>query len=70
MARNNQVGLLTFDDTINTTIPIRPLMDNRFAMADAVHEMRARGETALYDAIKVSIEMTAAAEGEENAIRP
>jgi Ca-activated chloride channel family protein len=69
MARNNQVGLVTFDDSINITIPVGPLMDNRFAMADAVHEMRARGETALYDAIKVSVEMTAAAEGEENAIR-
>ena len=69
MARNNQVGLVTFDDTINTTIPIGPLMDNRFDMVDAVLEMRARGETALYDAIKVGIEMTDAAEGEGNAIR-
>ena len=69
MARNNQVGLLTFDDTVSTIIPVEPLMDNRFAIADAVHAMQARGETALYDAIKASIEMTAAAEGEENAIR-
>ena len=31
--------------------------------------MRARGETALYDAIKRGIEMTDAAKGEEDAIR-
>jgi Ca-activated chloride channel family protein len=69
MADNNQVGLVTFDDSTNTIIPVRPLQDNRFIIADAVHEMRARGETALYDAIKSGIEMTIAADGEDNAIR-
>ena len=69
MARNNQVGLVTFGDTINNTIPVGPLAHNRFAMADAVHEMRARGETALYEAIRAGIEMTDAAEGAADAIR-
>ncbi len=69
MARNNQVGFLTFDDTINTTIPVGPLMDNHWDIEDAILELRAGGETALYDAIKAGIEMTEAAEGEEHAIR-
>ena len=69
MARNNQVGLLTFDDAVNSTIAVGPLRNNRFDMADAVHDIRARGETALYDAINAGIDMTASAAGEENAIR-
>ena len=60
---------MTFGDAINTTIPVGPLMDNRFTLADAVHEARAGGATALYDAIKTDIEMSASAEGAENAIR-
>jgi len=55
MAENNQVGLVTFDDAINTTIPIGPLAENRFAMADAVHDMQSGGQTALYDAIVAGI---------------
>ena len=69
MARNNQVGLITFDDTVDASIPVAPLVTNRFAIADAIHEIRARGETALYDAIKAGIEMTDGAEGEGDAIR-
>ena len=69
MARNNQVGLITFDDTVNASIPVAPLVTNRFAIADAIHEMRARGETALYNAIRSGIQMTDAAEGDAGAIR-
>ena len=69
MARNNQVGLVTFDDTVNARIPVAPLVTNRFAIADAIHEMRARGETALYDAIRSGIQMTDAAAGDAGAIR-
>ena len=69
MARNNQVGLVTFDDEIRARIPVVPLAKNRFTMADTVHEMRAGGGTALYDAIGAGIEMTDAAEGEDGAIR-
>ncbi len=60
---------MTFDDAVNTTIPVGPLEDNLYTVANAVHEMRARGETALYDAIKTAIEMTDMVDGEENAIR-
>ena len=69
MARNNQVGLVTFDDTVNARIQVAPLVTNRFAIADAIHEMRARGETALYDAIRSGIQMTDAAAGDVGAIR-
>ena len=69
MRRNNQVGLVTFSDGVSTRITVAPLAQNRFTMADTVHEVRAWGETALYDAIRAGIEMTDAAEGEEAAIR-
>ena len=69
MAQNNQVGLLTFANAVNTTIPVGPLAENRFAIADAAHEMRAGGETTLYDAIKRGVEMTDAAAGSPDAIR-
>ena len=69
MSRNNQVGLVIFDDQVNTRIPVAPLVEGRFEIADAVEGMRARGSTALYDAIKAGIEMTDVAEGESYAIR-
>ena len=69
MARNNQVGFLSFDDNIDIRISVEPLASNRFRIADAVDEMRAGDSTALYDAIRAGIEMTDAAPGEENAIR-
>ena len=69
MAKNNQVGLVTFDDAVNTRTPMAPLAENRFGMADAAQEMRARGSTALYSAIKAGVEMTDAAPGDPDAIR-
>ena len=69
MATNNQVGFLSFDDLVNTTIPVAPLSTNRFLITDEVDRLRARGVTALYEAIRTGIEMTDAAEGEEDAIR-
>jgi len=69
MAAENQVGFITFSDEINSLIPVAPLSDNQFLISEEIHEMRERGETALYDAIKKGIEMTDAVEGEEDAIR-
>ncbi len=69
MAANNQVGLVAFDNEVHSRVPVGPLAQNRFAIADAVHALRAGGETALYDAIKAGIEMTDTAEGPPNAIR-
>ena len=69
MAKNNQVGLLTFAETIRTRTPVAPLAENRFIIADTVQEIRASGGTALYEAIKAGIYMTDAATGDPDAIR-
>ena len=68
-ARKNQVGLVTFNDTITASIPVAPLDEYRLKIADAVSQAQARGESALYDAIEVGIRMTDEAQGEEEAIR-
>ena len=69
MAENNQIGFLSFSSDIGIQIPIGPLTANRFRIADAVENMRAQANTALYDAIRAAIEMTDAAPGEPDAIR-
>ena len=68
-ARNNKVGLVTFNDAVNTLIPVAPLAENRLKVADAVHEASAVGESALYEAIKAGVEMTDGASGQPDAIR-
>jgi Ca-activated chloride channel family protein len=69
MAKNNQVGLVTFDDVIRTSIPVAPLSESRLKIADAVHKEEAQGEGALYDAIKAGIEETDKAGGDADSIR-
>ena len=69
MAVNNQVGFLTFSDSLVTRIPVAPLAQNRYVIANAVADMKVLSYTALYDAIKAGIEMTDAARGDEGAIR-
>jgi Ca-activated chloride channel family protein len=69
MAKNSQVGFLTFSNNVSNLIPVGPLDVNRYSIANAVRKMRAQSETALYDGIKRGIELTDQAEGEANAIR-
>ena len=69
MARNNQVGLLGFNDAVHTRVPVAPMAENGFKIVEGVRAMRARGSTALYDAIQEGIELTDQAEGPEDAIR-
>jgi Ca-activated chloride channel homolog len=69
MAKNNQVGLVTFDTAVNTRVPVAPLNQNRFQLANSVRSLREAGQTALYDAIKTGVEMADAASGDEDAIR-
>ncbi len=69
MAKNNQVGFIGFNETNHTEVPVAPMAGNGFKIAAEVRGIRARGETALYDAIKAGIEMIDAAEGPEDAIR-
>ena len=69
MAATNQVGFLSFDDKVYDPIPVAPLAENHTAIENAVLQLQAGGETALYDAIKKGIEMTDAVPGEADAIR-
>jgi len=69
MAANNQVGFLSFNSEIGIQIPIGPLTANRYSIADAVENMRAQEQTALYDAVGAGIEMTDNAPGDPDAIR-
>ena len=75
MAQNNHVGLISFDDEVNTRVPPAPLVDenggsfHKFTIRDAVLAVRPGGQTALYDAIEAGIELTDAAEGAPDAIR-
>lgn len=69
MAKNNQMGLIIFSDEIRTVIPVGPVDENKFAFADAMEEVRAGGETALNDAIKLAIEMVDEVDGDPDAIR-
>jgi Ca-activated chloride channel family protein len=69
MAKNNQVGFLTFSDTVGNVVPVKPLAQNRFLIANLVQDIKVQGNTALYDAIKTGIEMTDTVEGVDNAIR-
>ncbi|MEE8148698.1 MAG: vWA domain-containing protein, partial [Longimicrobiales bacterium] len=69
MATNNQVGFVSFADTIDVEVPVAALRVSRYEIGGAVKELRARGDTALYDAIRVGIEMTEAAAGPADAIR-
>jgi Ca-activated chloride channel family protein len=68
-SKNNHVGLVTFSDSIVSTIPIGPIAENRFTIAEAVEKMRAQGGTGLYDAIKAGIEMSDAAGLDDEAPR-
>jgi Ca-activated chloride channel homolog len=69
MARNNRVGFLTFSDTVDNQVPVAPLTQNRYIIANTVKKMQVVGSTALYDAIKSGIQMTDKAEGDADAIR-
>ena len=69
MATNNQVGFLSFGDTVGTRVPVAPLKTNKFLIAGAVDELKVGGQTALYDAIAAGIEMTDAVAGDADAIR-
>ncbi|MBI2863850.1 MAG: VWA domain-containing protein [Chloroflexi bacterium] len=68
-AKNNRVGLVTFSDAVSARVPVAPLAESRFAIADAARKLQSGGQTALFDAVKAGIEMTDAAAGDENAIR-
>ena len=69
MARNNQVGLVTFNAEVKPEVPVGTIVFNGGKIVDAVREARAQGESALYEAIKAGIHMTDVFPGEAEAIR-
>jgi hypothetical protein len=69
MAQNNQVGLITFSSTVIDVVPVKPLAQNRYSIANTAKGLRAQAGTSLYDGIKAGIDLTDKAVGEENAIR-
>ncbi len=69
MAAHNQVGLITFASEVGTPSATAPLSENKGALGDVVFGMEAIGQTALYAAIKVGIEVTDRVEGPIEAIR-
>jgi Ca-activated chloride channel family protein len=68
-ANNNQVGLLTFSDTVDIAVRPSPLRDSRFEIADAIDRMVADGSTALYDAVGYGIDLSDEADGDARATR-
>lgn len=51
------IGLVTFSARVDVRVPIGPLSNNRFVLAQAIDELRAGGETALFEAAKRGLEM-------------
>ena len=64
MAPNNQVGFLSFADQVQPGVDVAPLTENKFLIAEAVDELKADGQTALYDAISAGVQMTDAVDGD------
>ena len=65
----NQVGLVTFSDTVQTEIAPSPIQKSKYDIADAITEMRAKGETALFDAVQRAVELTDGVAGDPRATR-
>ena len=66
---HDQVGLVIFSDRVTTTVPVGPIGDVRYQVADAVDKSQARGGTALYDAIAAGVKMVDDASVAGDAIR-
>lgn len=57
MSVNNHVGLVTFSNTIQNVVEIAPITENKFDLAEVIESARAGGNTSLYDAVKMAVEM-------------
>jgi hypothetical protein len=69
MAQDNQVGLLAFDREIVTLEPVAPLTRNRGPLSQAVRELRAGSNTALFDALREGIRMADEADSSIHGVR-
>lgn len=50
----DRVGLITFDSEARVATPMAPLSENRIALQSAIGDMRARGKTAVFDALELA----------------
>jgi Ca-activated chloride channel homolog len=50
----DRVGLVTFDSSARVDVPLAPLTENRIALQTAIGDMRARGKTAVFDALELA----------------
>ena len=70
MLTSNQVGLLSFGDTVRPGVSVGTLtVENQHAIGAEIDNLEAKGETALYDAIRAGIEMTDSLAGQPTSIR-
>lgn len=69
VAPHNLVGLVTFSDRVKDVVQIALIQDNKFRVAEIIEHARADGGTALYDAVKVGIDMADGVALQEDAIR-
>ncbi|HMQ31546.1 MAG TPA: VWA domain-containing protein [Chloroflexaceae bacterium] len=50
----DRVGLITFDSEARVAAPMEPLTENRMALQGEIASMRARGKTAVFDALELA----------------
>ncbi len=62
-SKHTHVGLITFDSRVETLVPLGPLPETRFPISEAVDQLAAGGQTALYDALKRAVEMVDSYDG-------
>jgi len=54
---NTHVGVVTFSSGVEAAVAIGPITRNKFDLAGTVERAQANGSTALYDALKLAIQM-------------
>ena len=62
-SKYTHVGLISFASQVDTLVPLGPLPETRFRIAEAIDGLTAGGQTALYDALQSGIEMIDAYDG-------
>ena len=62
-SRSTHVGLIVFSSRVAVRVPVGPLPQTRFAIAEAIDGLRAEGNTALYEAVKAGVELADGYEG-------
>ncbi|MCS6882368.1 MAG: VWA domain-containing protein [Oscillochloridaceae bacterium] len=66
----DRLGLITFDSSARVVVPMAALSENRIPLQQAIGEMRARGKTAVFDALELArAELEALPPAEDDRIR-